>query len=382
VTARSTLRRPAALAAAFGAYLLLISMLGATLLALEAGATPPEPASNALVVESLRVESLSGYAVAERYTGRVVSRRSSELGFPRAGQLVEVLVEEGDSVALGQPLARLDTARLEAARIELEAQMREIAARLELARLTLKRTSTLADKDSVSKQRHDEARFEEQALAARMASARGALDRVDVDLADSTLEAPYPGSVVARNFDEGTILGVGQAVVKLIESGAMELRVGVSPATAGQLERGRAYPVEVEGRALSAELVAVLDDIAPDTRTVTAILRFAEAPQGVRHGALARLIVESRHEAAGFWLPITALSEGRRGLWSVYALMPDEGGTDLFRVSRRELQLIHAESDRAYVRGTLRDGERVVSTGVQRLVPNQLVRVGADVAQR
>jgi RND family efflux transporter MFP subunit len=359
-----------------------LALAGALLPSLDHASASDEPPDQAIPVETLRVESRSGYAVNEHYTGLVVSRRSSDLGFPRSGELVEVLVDEGDAVGRGDVLARLDSARLEAARVELEAQVREIAARLELARLTLKRTSTLAGKDSISKQRHDEARFEEQALAARMASARAAMDRVEVDLADSALEAPYSGHIIARNVDEGTILGAGQPVVRLIESDAMELRVGVSPATAQGLEKGRSYPVEVSGRALEAELVAVLDDISPDTRTVTAILRFAETPEGVRNGALARLIVERHHTAAGFWLPITALTEGRRGLWSAYALVPEEGRPSVYRVTRRELQLIHAESDRAYVRGTLRDGERVVATGVQRLVPRQLVRVSSEMAQR
>ena len=130
--------------------------------------------------------------------------------------------------------------------------------------------------------------------------------------------------------------------------------------------------MEVDGRSYGARLETVIPSVEPDTRTVTAVLRFAEPPPGVENGTLGRLSLSTPREGEGFWLPITALTEGRRGLWSAYVLV--DSGDDGSRVERRELQLLHVESDRAFVRGTLRDGERVVATGLQRLVPGQRVR--------
>ena len=51
------------------------------------------------------------------------------------------------------------------------------------------------------------------------------------------------------------------------------------------------------------------------------------------------------------------------------------------RVERRQVEVVHAAADRAFVRGALRTGERVVTTGIHRLVPGQRVRVtGSGVA--
>ena len=69
----------------------------------------------------------------------------------------------------------------------------------------------------------------------------------------------------------------------------------------------------------------------------------------------------------GFWVPVTALTESDRGLWGVY-VVKDES-----LVERRIVEIIHSESERAYVRGTLEDDDRIVRTGVQRLVPGQQV---------
>ena len=65
-----------------------------------------------LSVETLTVEPVSGYEVARTYTGEIAALRTSDLGFERTGQLVEVYVQEGDRVAAGIPIARLDIRNL------------------------------------------------------------------------------------------------------------------------------------------------------------------------------------------------------------------------------------------------------------------------------
>jgi multidrug efflux pump subunit AcrA (membrane-fusion protein) len=169
------------------------------------------------------------------------------------------------------------------------------------------------------------------------------------------------------------VLAPGQSLLRVIEDGAMEFRVGLPPETAAQLAPGRRYAIGVDGQRLPATLDTVVPSVEPDTRTVTAVLSFEEPPEAIGNGALGRLDIETERSGTGLWLPITALTEGRRGLWSAYAVVGDADGGS--RVERRELQLLHVESDRAFVRGTLEDGERVVATGLHRLVPGQRVRV-------
>jgi len=351
-----------------------------------AGSASATALSEALPVEVLRVEQLDAYEVAMRYAGRVVSRRTSELGFDRGGRLVALAVDEGDRVAAGQRLASLDTRELEARRRELGAQVEaararvaEIEARLALAKLTTGRRRQLLERDSISAQHFDESHYEEQAIAATLAAARAdiaaaesARRSVDVSLDLSHLRAPYAGSVVARLADEGSVVSPGQRILTLVEDGVLEVRVGVPPEAARELEPGAAHAIEIGGRSHPARLHALLETVETETRTVTAVFRFDERPAGVRDGELARVALAVRNPARGFWLPIGALTESRRGLWSVYVL--DESG-DGPRVERRELEVLHAESDRAFVRGTLSDGEAVVATGLHRLVPGQRVRV-------
>ena len=53
------------------------------------------------------------------------------------------------------------------------------------------------------------------------------------------------------------------------------------------------------------------------------------------------------------------------------------GLTATHRISRREVELVHQESGRVFVRGRLQDGATVVSSGLHRVVPGQWVLVDA-----
>jgi RND family efflux transporter MFP subunit len=342
---------------------LVFALTAAALAARRDASSAAEAAPPPLGVEVLRVVASEAYV------------RASDLGFERGGRVVEVLVDEGTAVEADQLLARLESRELEASLRELEARVRETEARLALARLTTQRRGRLAERESISDQAFDEAHYQAAALESQRAAAQAGLERVQVALDLSALRAPYAGHVAARYVDEGTVVAPGQTLLRLIEDGALELRVGLPPTTADALEPDRSYPVELEGGRGSVRLDRRIDSVDPDTRTLTAVFSFDERPAGLRDGALAKVMLATTREEPGFWLPLSALAESRRGLWSAYALAPDAEADDHARVERRELQVIHAEATRAYVRGTLQDGERVVAAGLHRLVPGQRVRV-------
>jgi RND family efflux transporter MFP subunit len=340
----------------------------------------------ALPVAMHVVRLTPGYEVEEMHTGRVVARRSSELGFERGGRLERVFVDDGDRVESGAVLAQLDLRQLRAERKQRAAQIADLDAQLALARVTTRRTQALRESDHISPARLDEAVHGEHALAARRAAAQAALEATDVALALSEIRAPYAGQVTARLADEGTIVAAGQAILHLIEEESLELRVGWPPEAADALAIGTRMVADIEGHRRPVVLHAIVDAVGRDTRTVTAILHFepvaAGAPDAMlRDGAVARVVLPRRIEGEGTWLPLDALAESHRGLWSAYALVAD-GADDaaLRRVERRPLEVLYADGERAYVRGTLRDGDEIAASGVHRLVPGQQVRVQRDAA--
>jgi RND family efflux transporter MFP subunit len=199
------------------------------------------------------------------------------------------------------------------------------------------------------------------------------LDALDVELERGTLRAPWAGIVSARRLDEGAVVPAGESVVRLVEEGAPEARVGIPAALATSLQRGVEKDVELDGVVHRATVRAVLPEIDPVTRTRTVVLVLGEATvSSVAPGATVRVRVSDEVETRGAWLPRVALVKAPRGLWACYALgAPDERGAR--RVERRLVEVIHSELDRVLVRGALVEGDAVLAEGAHRVVPNQWV---------
>jgi RND family efflux transporter MFP subunit len=389
----------------------------------------------ALPVEVLMTQAVSQYTTEREYTGELVAGRSSELGFERPGTVVAVLVDVGDRVVAGQPLAQLDTRTLEAQRQQLVAQRQtalaqlrelqagprqediavaaatvaEIEQQLALATLQRDRREDLYTQGAISREEFDRERYNTGALENRLLQAQSQLaelqtgtrieqveaqaaqvkqleanlQQIDVDLDKSLLVAPFAGTVGSRGVDEGQVVASGQTVLSLVEAAPLEARVGVPPAVADRLVVGHEHSVRVGDRAYPATVKALLPELDSTSRTVTVVLTLPDTDLTV--GQTVRLLLPETQTAEGIWLPTTALVPSEQGLWSVYVLSDPELGTvpdlssHLYTVSRREVEVIHTEGDRVLVSGTLQAGESAIASGTHRLTAGQLVEWNGEI---
>jgi hypothetical protein len=145
-----------------------------------------------------------------------------------------------------------------------------------------------------------------------------------------------------------------------------------------QLAVGDALPVSIAGQQFSAQLITKGAVIDPATRTVQ--LRLAlPIESDVISGELAYLTLPEHIEREGFWLPLTALTDGIRGLWNVYALV--DVGTGVYRIEKRDIRILYATGKEAYIQGAVLAGQHIISDGLHRYVPGQQVTLAEPVAE-
>lgn len=382
------------------------------------------PAARRLVVATTPLVRQPGYEREQRFTGLIHARRTSDLGFRLTGELEAVLVKDGEHVGAGQPLAQLDIRPLETRRDELVARLAAAEARLaegvrgprdesiDQARARLARAEARASRLSLDLDRVqevfddgaanpteldrasfdaaeadaavDEARYAlaellngtraEQlvALEAEVNVARALLDQVNVDIADSTLVAPFDAAIESRLLDEGRIVAAGDPVVRLVESGVLEAWIGLPPSIARSIAAGSTHPLIAQSGELPAVAQTTMPSLNEATRTLS--VRFDLAPDAaVSVGEIVRLTLIEPVDRPGAWVPLTALAEGRRGLWSVLIAerASDPAGTAVLR--RVDAEILHSDSERAFIRTSLPAGSLIVTEGVHRLVPGQTV---------
>lgn len=378
-----------------------------------------------LAVETLSVSGVSGYDVSRSYTGEITSVRSSDLGFSRGGELVQVLVSEGDPVISGQALARLDSQSLQAQRLQLEAQRAEAQARLlelqtgarqediaaaraqvsdlqnqlQLQEQQRSRREYLYNEGAISREQLDEISFGAAALQARLDQAQSNLNellngtrpeqiaaqqavvqqveariaQVDVDLDKSTLRAPYSGIIAAQEVFEGVVVGSGQPVLRLIEDLSPEARIGIPQTVASRLQVGDPVTVLVGSDPYAATVKSLLPEVNAMTRTQLVVFQLDRSALGQANpGQTVRVELTETVPVDGLWVPTQALSQDIRGLWTTYAVVPTE--SDTHAVQPKVVEILHQEGDWALVQGTLQPGDQIVASGIHRLIPGQPVR--------
>ncbi len=396
-----------------------------------AATSPDSPATTILPVETIKVNLVESYQVDRTYTGTIVPRRTSSLGFERSGKLLSLKVDQGDRVTVGTPIALLDTRNLKAQQQELLAERKQVNAllkelqagsrsetiaaaqstvnslqsQIQLARSKSKRRQELYTSGAISREQLDEATTEVNTLQAQINEAQSKLnelltgtrpekieaqqaiiDQLDAKLASlelelekSILKAPFSGTIANRLVDEGTVVSAGEAIFSLVEAQALEAHIGVPVNTATKIPPGSQQQLLIGSKTYQVQVLSILPQLDSATRTLTVVLGLNSSAAGeVRAGQVARLKLSETIANVGYWLPTTALVRGVRGLWSCYVLGKSElVGTDpnqAFRVERREIEVLQTESNRVFVRGTVQNEDRVIINGNHRLVAGQLVR--------
>ncbi len=361
-------------AASLGALLALVFALAAF-----AWWTTPEPTdltglpgTEPLRVSAERIEIVEGYTVTREFIGRVEAAQASDLGFELGGLIARVAVDEGDVVAAGAVIARLDTDRLEARRDELVATRDQARANLELAIRTRDRLDKALAKNAVSKLQWDEADQGRVAREADLERAEAAIRSVDVDIDKAVLTSPYDAVVARRFVDDGRVVEAGVAIVTLLERRHPEVRLGVAGGSVEALREGSVLDVRVRDRVIAGSVATILPTRDSTSRGVDVRIVLDAEINGIRQGDLARVEIERFVAERGAWVPLQALTEGRRGLWSLSVVDPDEDG--LAVLAREDVEAVHTESDRVFVRTGLVTGTAVVGRGLHRVVPGLVVR--------
>ncbi|KCB22948.1 HlyD family secretion protein [Bordetella hinzii] len=192
-----------------------------------------------------------------------------------AGRLQELLVREGDGVAGGQVLARLDTTELRAqlaaaqaaqgradqavARAQAETEARQ--AREKLAQIELKQTQGLRSDALVSHIELQRRQLSLQGESAGLAAAGAALGeakaagleaqaqiaRVKSVIDDMDLRAPVAGRIEYRVVEVGAVLPAGGRVLTLLNTSDIYMTVFWPARVAGRLRVGQEARIVLDG---------------------------------------------------------------------------------------------------------------------------------------
>ncbi|KGK01008.1 efflux RND transporter periplasmic adaptor subunit [Thalassotalea sp. ND16A] len=311
------------------------------------------------------------YRVMRKFSGRVTSKQSASLSFEVSGRIAAIFVDEGESVTKGQILARLDTELLTIEQQQLQAQVLQLKAEEELVDANLTRSDALIENGYASQQTVDELTAQKKVLRANQQQLQANLAAKKYQINHATIFAPFAGTINKRLINLGEVINPQIAAFELQQHSNFELKVGVPQHLIAKIKQQQAFNLEVNQQTITVTSLAVNSALNERSRTVQ--LRFP-LPDGLKayNNQLAFFSFEQRYQQGGFWIPLTALTDGIRGTWNVYTLAPESN--DTYKLLSHSVEIIHSEQNRAFIRGDLAQDQLLLSAGMQRLVPGQLVK--------
>lgn len=326
------------------------------------GASGPPPR----VVESILLESPQ-LSVRRQFPGEVRADQRAELTFLVSGPLVELPVQEGQTVEAGTLLARIDPRDFENVLRGRQSDRNEASAQFDrIARAFASQAVTAAERDQAR---------------ARLRVAEAELARATKRLDDTELRAPFSGRVARRLVENFQSVQAGQPILLLEDITRLEVRIQLPEQDVVRLPAGesllgaevgmvtfealpnRPFPVTVKEMETRAD---------PRTNTYRVVLSLPRPEEAnILPGMSASFVphdevVEIR---SAYLLPVKALQATSDGRSFVWVLDPERR-----TVQRRPVRIGGLTGRSIQVLEGLSEGDRIVTAGAAYLAEGEQVR--------
>ena len=307
-----------------------------------------------------------------------------------SGVLTAVLFTEGQMVTKGQLLAQIDPRPFQQALMQAQGTRQRDEAQLANARITLQRYQTLLAQDSIARQDVDTQAALVQQLEGTVTSDRASEKTAQLNLDFTRVTAPIGGRVGLRVVDAGNVVSSGDAagIAVITQINPVDVQFSVPQDRVPDIQTRAMEVVKEDKRlpvtALDRTRTNVLDkgvfltldnQIDVQTGTVRAKARFQNAAGTLFPNQFVNIRLLLRTLQGAVVVPVTALRTGAAGDF-VYVINEDR------TVSTRQVKRGQGTVESIVVTEGLREGERVVTEGGDRLTDGASVRLASDAAGR
>jgi RND family efflux transporter MFP subunit len=307
---------------------------------------------------------------ARSFVGTIRPRIETDMGFRVPGKVAKRLVEVGQTVDVGQPLATLDEVDLTLQAEQAEAEFRAATGVLAQASAAETRAKELRGKGWTTDAQMDQAKAAADEARARLNRAERSVDLTKNSLSYATLVADTRGVVTATLVEPGQVVASGQTAVRVARFAEKEAVVAIPETLVQRAKEGTATVTlwSEADRTYAAKLREIAPTADSATRTYLAKFSLPDAGDSVSLGMTATLTLADGATARVARLPLSALfNEGR----SPSLFVVDDKGA----VTLRPVSVKAYESKDVLISGGVEEGARVVTLGVQKLDPGLKVRV-------
>jgi RND family efflux transporter MFP subunit len=343
----------------------------AAAVAVLAACGPQAPAPEVVRPVMLTQVSLGDAAGTAVFAGEVKPRHEADLSFRIGGKLVSRAVDVGARVKKGQVLARLDPSDVGLQAEAAKAQVAATATEMRFAQAEYERYQNLFREKFISASALDAKRNAFEANRAKHEQAKAQLAVAQNQASYAALLANEDGVVTAVNAEPGQVVTAGQPVVRLARESEREVAISVPENRVGEVTSAKELVVALwanPGRTYRARVREVAPAVDPATRTFAVRVTILDADASVQWGMTANVGVVGAGVGNAALLPLTSIyhQDGKPAVWRYDPVSQ--------KVSLAPVAIGQYREDGVVVTAGVGNGDWVVTAGVHKLIPGQVVK--------
>ena len=367
------------------ALALMVGVLFAGMLSLpgckkEAGSNQPPPLPEVEVI-TVSVQSVPDEP---EFIGQAEASRVVEIRSQVTGIIKERFYEEGRDVKKGDRLYQIDPVPFRAAMLSAQAKVSQAEARLIQAKQNLNRVKPLVEEQAVSQKDLDDAVAEELNARGALEGAKGELVKAKFDLDNTHINSPIDGLIERTRYYEGRLVTAQTdlltiihqvdpmyAIVSVPESFLLKRRRDIASKRIQEpdIYKLRGVITFSDGTVYPHE--GVLDFAAVglqiETGSREARVTFPNPDRILLPGQFVKVRFKGSVKTDVILVPQRAVQQGPTGS-IVYALGEDD------KIQIRDVKATGWQGSQWLIEDGLRQGDRVVLDGMQRLAPGVQVK--------
>jgi len=290
--------------------------------------------------------------------GSVKSRNNILIAPEVPGNIIRVLVSEGQRVSKGQLLVELDGD-------VLRRSIKELQSSLDLATTIYERQKKLWDNNIGTEVQYLESKNRKESLELKLATSKSELKKTQV-------RAPFSGTVDLLDARIGEMAQVGMPIVRLVSMSNMYIKADVSESFVGKFKAGQPVTVYFPSTdyRLSSTISSIGQVIDPNNRTFELEVRIPSL-NIIKPNMLAVLTISDYENERALVVPTNLIQTDKNGEFLYHVVKKDS----LDIASRVDVEVgISFKNETEVVRG-LTGGETIVDKGATELTDGSQVKI-------
>jgi len=340
-----------------------------------AAAQPPAPAVG------VRLAAMKGVSQSFEFVGRIKAIEKVELRARVEGFLEKVLFKEGEDVTAGELLYQIEKVQFLTAMDQAKANVAVAEAALTNAKVEYERSTELVKRNFTPQSQVDANKAALDTATGRVMQAKAALTQAQVNLDYTDIRAPIDGRIGRTAYTVGNLVNPASGVLATIVSQdpiyvlfPVSVRDLEAIREARRKEDGGLAKIDIRVRLPSGQEHAQrgvwnLTDPQVDPQTDTLVMRatMPNPDRALTDGQFVTAIIRERQEEQRLVVPQSALQVDQSGY---YVLVVN----DQHKVEQRRVQTGPQRGTDVVVTQGVKDGEKVIVDGIQKVRPGQVVQ--------